>query len=302
MFIIKYKKIFLGISLFLVGLSLFSIFYYGLKKSIDFTGGVRVSLTYTKEAPTKESLEAALQGGGYELKSFIQKESETSLVFTDIPQDKREDLLSTLSLKGVHPFVENSYVLVGPSIGSELQKQSFISIFLVSLLIILYVAFAFRSVSKPVSSWVYGSLTITTLLHDIIIPVGVFAYLGETRGAEIDSLFIVALLTILGISISDTIVIFDRIRENLKKKISDSFDVVVGKSLDQSFTRSLNTSLTVLVVLIALYVFGPSTTSNFALVLIIGVVVGTYSSLFVASPLLTIIAKRFPAKEEENNK
>jgi preprotein translocase subunit SecF len=151
-------------------------------------------------------------------------------------------------------------------------------------------------VSVPVSSWKYGVVAIVTLLHDILIPTGIFAYLGYSRGAEVGALFIVALLTILGISINDTIVVFDRIRENLNlnilaKNTKESFTDVVWRSITQTLTRSINTSVTVIVVLLALFFVGPESTKDFALTLIVGMVAGTYSSIFLASPLLILIEK-----------
>jgi preprotein translocase subunit SecF len=150
-------------------------------------------------------------------------------------------------------------------------------------------------VSEPVASWKYGIVAIVTLLHDILIPAGLFALLGHVAGAEVDALFIVALLTILGISINDTIVVFDRIRENLRlnneHRKREEFDSVVGKSIMQTIARSINTSVTVIIVLLALYFLGPVATKNFALTLIIGMVAGTYSSIFLASPLLVVWEK-----------
>ena len=163
---------------------------------------------------------------------------------------------------------------------------------LVSLAIILFIAFAFRKVSRPVSSWKYGFIAIVTLLHDVIIPAGLFVMLSHYYGAEMDTLFVVAVLTILGLSVSDTIVIFDRIRENLKNvsgmnKIN--FSEIVGHSVEQSYVRSISTSLTVILVLLALAFFGPVTTKYFALMLTAGMFFGTYSSIFLASPLLVLI-------------
>jgi len=167
---------------------------------------------------------------------------------------------------------------------------------LITLATILFIAFAFRHVSKPVASWKYGVVAIITLFHDVLLPVGLFAYLGHVRGAEVDVLFIVALLTILGVSINDTIVIFDRIRENLRrneeKNVREPFAEVVQKSVRQTIARSVNTSVTVIIVLIALFLVGPSSTQDFALTLIVGMVAGTYSSILLAAPLLVLIERR----------
>ena len=174
-----------------------------------------------------------------------------------------------------------------------------------TLSIILFIAFAFRHVSEPVSSWKYGIIAIITLLHDILIPAGLFAYLGYAHGAEVGALFIVALLTILGISINDTIVVFDRIRENLgrneKKGKSESFKDVVWHSIVQTMTRSVNTSLTVIIMLAALFVWGPESTKDFSLTLIVGMVAGTYSSVFLASPLL-VLAEQYQKTTKKEGK
>jgi preprotein translocase subunit SecF len=187
---------------------------------------------------------------------------------------------------------EVQFTSVGPVIGEELLTKAWIALALVVVSIIIFIAFAFRQVSKPVESWKYGVVAIMTLLHDMLIPLGLFAFLGYLYGAEVDSLFIVALLTILGISINDTIVIFDRIRENLKKNLDknkhEDFEIVISRSVKQTFTRSINTSLTVLIVLAALWILGPESTRNFALTLTVGMIAGTYSSIFLASPLLVV--------------
>ncbi|OGE75095.1 MAG: protein-export membrane protein SecF, partial [Candidatus Doudnabacteria bacterium RIFCSPHIGHO2_01_52_17] len=179
-----------------------------------------------------------------------------------------------------------SVASVDPLIGRELRTRSVWAALLVLAAIILYIAFAFRKVSKPVSSWFYGLAAVIALFHDIFIPLGVFSALGHFQGVEIDTLFVTAILTVLGFSVHDTIVVFDRIRENLKLNPGRNFEEIVGKSLSQTIVRSVNTSLAVLVVLSALYFFGPASTQYFALALIIGIIAGTYSSIFIASPLL----------------
>jgi preprotein translocase subunit SecF len=182
-----------------------------------------------------------------------------------------------------------SFNSVGPSVGKELTRKAILAVILISIAIICFIAFAFRKVSKPISSWKYGIIAIVTLLHDVAIPVGLFVILSHFYGAEVDSLFVVAVLTILGLSVSDTIVIFDRIRENLRNQANVSktnFNEVVGKSLEQSYIRSICTSMTVILVLLSLYFFGPESTKYFALMLTAGMFFGTYSSIFLASPLL----------------
>ena len=168
-----------------------------------------------------------------------------------------------------------------------------LSIVLVLLAIVLFIAFAFRKVSKPVSSWIYGLVTVLALLHDVIVPTGVFTLLGHFYGFEVDTLFVTALLVILGFSVHDTIVVFDRVRENLHKNENSGgkkdFETIVGDSISETFVRSINTSLTVLLAILVLYIFGPETIRNFTLVLLIGIFIGTYSSIFIGSTLLVTI-------------
>ncbi len=287
MFVIKYRKIFYTISGLLVLVSLLSIFYFGLNLGIDFKGGSIIEVNYLAVRPSTVLIQPALNSLNLGVIS-IQPTGEQGLIFRlrEIAEVEKEGLLQAVSLANTFPLTEVRASIIGPSLGNELAKKGLIAIALVSLLIILFIALAFRKVSKPVASWKFGLIAIITLIHDIIIPTGVFAYLGATRGTEIDALFITAILTILGLSVNDTIVVFDRIRENLRLKITPYFEETVGISLTQTFTRSINTSLTVILVLLSLYFFGGPTTKDFALVLTIGMVVGTYSSIFLASPLL----------------
>lgn len=290
MWIIKNKKIFLTLSSVLIGLSLIFIFTFKLKLSIDFTGGAQTEIAYTSK-PTTEEVRTTLAGLGI-TDPVIQVigENNLSIKTKALTEAERQTMTTALTQIGTEGKVEN-FTSIGPSVGKELVKKSLLAIFLVSLTIVLFIAYAFRHVSRPVSSWKYGLIAIVTLAHDIIIPSGVFALLGKYGTAEVDTLFVVALLTVLGLSVSDTIVVFDRIRENLRKSKNERFEDVVGKSLQETFGRSINTSLTVIATLVALYFFGPHTTKNFSLVLIVGMFMGTYSSIFVASPLLTIVEK-----------
>lgn len=284
MFIIKNKFWFIGISIALVIASAVLVGKLGIKKGIDFTGGTIAEITYQKEVPT---LDKAL---------FAQKNIDlyqtgtSSYKFLTARQydDVGTDMVMLANPDGKYPFLTTALSTVGPSLGTEMTKKALLAIMAVVIAILFFIAFSFRAVSKPVSSWKYGTIAMVTLLHDIIIPTGVYVLLSYYYGAEVDTLFVVALLTIVGISISDKIVVFDRIRENLKSGSVKDFDEVVGKSLKQTFTRSINTSVTVVLALIALYFFGPVSTKFFALTLIVGMIVGTYSSIFVASPLLTV--------------
>lgn len=290
MFIIKHKFVFLTISALVLTASIVAVLTYGLKLSIDFKGGTLLQVTYTDGRPSNDLIIPVLKAKGvYDATVQAVGDTDVSIKSLAITEEIRDAIISDLSLGGKYPLKESAFTTIGPSVGRELTHKAFFAIGFVALAIVLYVAFAFRGVSEPISSWKYGLIAIATLIHDVLIPTGVFAILGRYFGAEVDTLFVVALLTVLGISVSDTIVVFDRIRENLKNRIATTFPETVGKSLSQTFVRSINTSLTVIIVLVALYFFGPAATKNFALVLIVGMAFGTYSSIFVASPLLVLV-------------
>ena len=290
MFIIKHKKTFIGISIFLIILSVVSLFVFGLKIGIDFKGGALTEVVYKTERPAQTDLDVAFKN--LDLGTvLIQPTGELGYIVKslDLSETNHNLLLNTLSENGKYQLEEKNFNSIGPSIGKELTRKAIIAIILVSLGIILFIAYAFRKVSKPVSSWKYGIMAIISLLHDVIIPIGIFTIFSHYYGAEVDTLFVVAVLTILGLSVSDTIVIFDRIRENIRNRVETSFPETVGKSLEQSYVRSICTSLTVILVLLSLVFFGPASTKYFALMLTFGMFFGTYSSIFLASPLLVLV-------------
>lgn len=302
MFIIKNKFVFLAISAVIVLGSIISVAIYGLKLGIDFKGGTLLEVSYTNTRPDTSLVTPVLTSAGIP-DAVVQQVGDAGLSIKSKPlgDDERTALVKALSLGEKYPLTQKSFTSIGPSVGHELKQKAITSIVIVGLAIVLYIAFAFRSVSRPVSSWKYGLIAVATLVHDVAIPAGVFALLGHFHGAEVDTLFVVAILTVLGISVSDTIVVFDRVRENLKNHIAPTFSETVGKSLSQTFVRSINTSLTVIIVLLALFFFGPVTTKNFALVLIVGMFFGTYSSIFVASPLL-VLTEAWQSRKEAKNK
>ncbi len=295
MFIIKYKKIFIGISLGLVLLSILALFTFKLNIGIDFKGGALTEVAYTGERPSQEALDAKIQTLGFG-SVVLQPTGETGYIIKsrDLNEVEHASLIKALSLDGKNTVEEKSFNSIGPSVGRELTRKAVIAIILVSIAIICFIAFAFRGVSKPVSSWKYGFIAIVTLLHDVLIPVGIFTVLSHYYGVEVDTLFVVAILTILGLSVSDTIVIFDRIRENIKSQNINkiNFGEIVGHSLDQSYVRSISTSMTVILVLLSLVFFGPASTKYFALMLTSGMFFGTYSSIFLASPLLVLVSEK----------
>lgn len=297
MFVVKYKNFFIGGSLALALASLFLVVFFKLQIGIDFTGGSLIEVAYTKERPEFARVDqelAKLSLGTYRLQptgtdGYILRTKT-------LGETERLPVLDALSLKGTSEMTEKQFTSVGSVIGDELRRKSFAGIFLVILAIVIFIAFSFRKVSRPVSSWKYGVVAIITLMHDVLIPVGVFAILGKTSGVEVDILFVTALLAILGFSIHDTIVVFDRVRENLRineeHRKKETFDVTVGKSLHQTYARSLNTSLTVLIPLLVLYFIGGDSTKYFCLALFVGIIAGTYSSIILASPLLVYIQER----------
>ena len=267
---------------------------WGLRPGIDLSGGSLLQVTYTAARPPIEQMQAIVKPLNLgEVR--IQPANEQSYIIRTRALSNDEHTQVVAVLGGLGSMKEDQFTTVGPTIGSELLQKAWIAIVLVVLCTIIFIAFAFRGVSKPVQSWKYGIVAIITLLHDILVPAGLFAVLGHFVGAEVDALFIVALLTILGISINDTIVVFDRIRENLRindeRGKREEFEEVVGRSITQTIARSINTSMTVIIVLAALYFMGPAATKYFSLTLIIGMIAGTYSSIFLASPLLVVWQK-----------
>lgn len=300
MWIIKNRKIFYIISATLVLLSIISLFIWGLKIGIDFKGGSVIEIRYIGNKPEESLIKNNISTvaeeislGNYILQSL--NNTDYSIKSRIISDQEREKIENAFSNQEEFPIELKKVNSVGPLIGKEAAQKAIISIALVILCIIIFITFVFRHVSKPVQSWKYGLMAIVALAHDIIIPIGVFSVLGQFKNYEVDTLFVTALLVILGSSVHDTIVTFDRIRENLnldnKNNHKKSFDMIVGESINQTIMRSLNTSLTTVLALIVLYFLGPEATNHFALTLIIGVIVGTYSSIFIASALLVTIEK-----------
>ncbi|MFC1615100.1 protein translocase subunit SecF [Patescibacteria group bacterium] len=297
MFIINNKKIFFSLSVLMVALSIFAVVFYGLNFGIDFKGGSITEVEYINERPTQDLISHAIEMTGID-NALIQPTGDKGYIVRTamLEEVQHPQLLTALSGGGAYQLEEKRFNSIGPVIGEELKKKAWFALLAVVIAIILFIAFVFRHVSEPVSSWKYGLIAIVALIHDIIIPTGVFAFLGSFFiDYQIDILFVMALLAILGFSVNDTIVVFDRVRENLRinkhEHLHKPFDEIVGESLRQSFARSINTSLTTLAVLLALFFIGGSTTEHFALTLAIGVIAGTYSSIFLASPLLVAVEK-----------
>ncbi len=316
MFTIKYRQLFLIITVAIIVLSVASIAFLGLKPSIDFTGGSLMEVAYSETVPEKSVVEAEVAKLGFGEVSVRQSEDEAGrkgyLVRTrDLTELERASLASTTTALGEGGEMTR-FTSIGPVIGQELADKAVWAVGGVSLVIVFYVAFAFAGIGVPVSSWVYALITVLILIHDVLVPTALVSVLGYLIGLEADVLFVMALLAVAGYSVNDTIVIFDRVRENLKAnrkeirtkrneagivkedityQLTKPYEEIVGSAVSQSIARSINTSLTTLISLVALYFIGGAATMTFALVLIAGVVAGTYSSICIATPLLLTYAK-----------
>jgi preprotein translocase subunit SecF len=299
MFVVNQRKIYYIISGVLVATSILSLLVLGLNFGIDFKGGSILELTY-QNRPAVEDIrtKVAAQNLG---ETTVQPTGNNGVIIRlkNLAENERQALVSSLTAEG-GAQVER-FDSVGPILGKELKSKAILSVVLVMLAIVLFITFAFRKVSEPVSSWKYGFVAIVALLHDVIVPVGFFSLFGHFYGFEIDTLFVTAILVVLGFSVHDTIVVFDRTRENLKnRKEDEKFEEIVGASISQTFTRSITTSVTVLLSLIALYIFGAEATRDFSLVMFVGILAGIYSSIFLASPLLVTLEKMQKPKKEIN--
>jgi len=305
---LKYRKYFYTLSILLVTASIGSLAIFGLNLGIDFKGGSLMEVEFENGRPSHDEVREAVADTGIG-DMIIQDIGSRGLImrFNDVDEVVHQDVLnklgalatpvnnSTSTSGGEAPpadsaragFSEVRFESIGPVIGEETKRKSLWAISLVLVMILVYVAWTFRRVSFPLKSWQYGVIALTALFHDIVITVGIFSILGHFLNIEVGVPFVAALLTILGYSVNDTIVVFDRIRENVLRQGSTfDFGEVVNKSVSQTYVRSINTSMTTLVVLFSIFLFGGSTIHYFVLTLMIGVAVGTYSSLYLASPLL----------------
>lgn len=302
MFIARYRTALFWLAGILTAGAIAAIVFVGLPLSIEFTGGSLVEVAYTDGRPDLAEVRERVAANGTFGDAVIRVSGENGVLLKThtLSPEEHKALLSVLSDNGATPIVEQRFNSIGPSLGAELAKKALWALGAVILAIVLYIAWAFRRVSRPISSWVYGLIVVMILIHDVLVPAGFYAIWSHFTGAQVDSLFVVAILAILGYSVNDTIVIFDRVREKLalndRENIAEPFEKVVGKAVMQTLTRSINTSLTTSLALIALLIVGSPATFNFALVLLAGVVVGTYSSILVAAPLLIPFAHAFATK------
>lgn len=297
MFVVKHRKIFYLITALLTVFSVFAVSYWGLNFGIDFKGGAIAEVQY-QNRPDKSVIESnikALDFGEYSVRP--SGDNDFIIRTRDLSNDERQKFILAIGVGATSSATTSGATLkqfdsVGPVLGQELAQKSASAIIFVIIAIVLFITFAFRGVSHPVSSFKYGLVAVIALIHDVIVPTGIYAFLGRNGGFEFDALTVTAILVILGFSVHDTIVVFDRTRENLKHAAAKKpFSEIVGDSISQTFARSINTSLTTVLALIALYVFGPEATRNFSLVMMIGIIAGTYSSIFLGSPLLVTIQK-----------
>jgi len=286
--IIKWRKIWFSVSAILTFTSLILFLTWGLKPGPDFTGGSLLEYEYKNERPdvsvTKQKIEESGVSG-----VLIQPTGEKGIIIKapEVTEEGHQKILASIS--GTGEGEEKRFDSIGPTIGKELRKTSFYATMVVLLFIVLYVSWAFRKVTRygNINAWTYGMATVVALLHDITLLVGSFVVLGHFFQIEVDTPFVAALLTTLGYSVNDTIVVFDRIRENLlKSKEGESFELIAERSISETLARSFNTSFTAILTLFAILLFGGETIRYFVLALIIGITAGTYSSIFIASPLL----------------
>lgn len=296
MFIITHRTFFFWLTGLILATAIGAILVWGLPLGIDFTGGSLMQVEYKNERPALADIQkrtALVPVGAVSVRAF--GENAISIRTRTMNPEEHEAMLVAVS--GNESTIELAYTSVGPALGSQFANKALWAIFAVVLVIVLYIAFAFRKVSRPVPSWGYGLTVVAMLAIDIIVPVGFFAALAHYTGAEVDSLFIVALLALLGYVVNDIIVIFDRVREHLnnneKTGLREPFEDTIGKSINETITRSINTSLTVVLALIALIYLGAEATRNFALVMLVGVVAGTFSSICRSAPLLIPLAGWF---------
>lgn len=292
---IKYSKVWFAISGLTTILAIAAIAVWGLKFGIDFTGGSLIELTFSKNRPTTEQIQGTLRELGLK-ENVVQKSGDNNLLIRTafLDENQHQQFLKKFRdtyAEGGTMINEARFETIGSAVSNQLRSRALWAVIWVNVAVILYVAYAFRGVSRPVASWKYGALAIVALIHDVLLVVGVFAVLGRFAGIEVETDFVLALLTVLGFSVTDTIVVYDRIRENVLHHNAPDFGGMVNMALNETLMRSINTTLAVLLPLFALYYLGGETIHNFALALLIGMASGAYSSIFIASPLLVFVEK-----------
>jgi len=299
MYIINHRGLFFWITGLILAAAVGAIVVWGLPLGIDFTGGSLLQIGYAKNVPPLATIQdqvVAAKVGTVSVRSA--GEQTVSIRTRALTPAEHDTILAAISKTA--STTELAYTSVGPALGSQFTSKALWAIFAVVFVIVCYIAFAFRKVSRPVPGWGYGLTVVAMLIIDLIVPAGFYAALCHYTSAQVDSLFIVAMLALLGYVVNDIIVIFDRIREHLarnaKTNFKESFEDTIGKSINETMTRSINTALTVVLALLALIYFGAPATRDFALVMLVGVAIGTFSSITRSAPLLIPIAKWFDKK------
>jgi preprotein translocase subunit SecF len=277
------------ISLIVIVPGIISLILFGLNLSVEFTGGSNLTLAFPNKISGRELTQISAIFSQNKIKIQNLTTSGNQVLIKSQPVDQSQDILITQEIKkSLGNFQQQSYETIGPTIGAETLQNAIYALIIASILIVVYITWSFRSVPKPTSSFRFGVCAIIALIHDVLVLIGLFSIFGHFFGIEVDSLFVTAVLTVIGFSVHDTIVVFDRIRENLKRVGGENFAEVVNDSILQTLDRSLNTSLTVILVLFALLIFGGDSIRWFVVALLIGIISGTYSSIFNASPLLVV--------------
>lgn len=287
----KYNIIYFIFSLVIILPGLYFLITSGLRLGIDFTGGALLEYKFEKEINVND-LKRQISSQGVEIGQITPSQDNTYIIRTKPLEEGKINVVKKSLTESYGNIEERRVEFVGPVVGEELKKKALFALALSSLLIVLYIAFSFRKIPKPASSWRFGIAAIVALIHDVLLVIGLFAILGKLLNVEIDTMFVTALLTIIGFSVHDTIVVFDRIRENIIKNVGKKFIDVANLSIVQTLGRSLNTSLTVVFVLFALLLFGGETIRWFVVALLAGIISGTYSSIFNATALLVFWEKR----------
>ncbi len=285
--IIGRRKIWFSIWAVFFTLGVLGIVFGGLKPGLDFTGGSFLEVSGINNV---QKVKESLSNAQIEFNSIDKSSNDSIKIKTKIlNEETHKKILDQIKKANEDKEIkEVRFETIGPTVSKEITKKAYLSIALASLMIILYVGWSFRKVSRPVASWKYGACAVLAILHDVLFVVGAFSVLGVLFHIEIDSLFVTALLTVISFSVHDTIVIFDRIRENLKKSSKENFSEIVNDSVLEMIARSINTSLVIIFVILALLLMGGETIKTFVLALLLGMITGTYSSIFIASPLLVV--------------
>ncbi|HUY62688.1 MAG TPA: protein translocase subunit SecF [Candidatus Paceibacterota bacterium] len=296
MFVVNHRAFFFWLTGLILAAAIGAILVFGLPLGIDFTGGSLLQVEYPNGRPPLSDIQQAVAVVPFGAVSVIPSgTNDVSIRTRTMTPTEHDAVLASLSRSA--STTELSFTSVGPALGAQFANKAVWALVAVILAIVVYIAFAFRKVSRPVPSWGYGLTVVAMLAIDIIVPTGFYAAWCHFTGAEVDSLFLVALLALLGYCVNDVIVVFDRVREHLarneKTGVREEFAVTIGKSIDETITRSINTALTVALALLALIYFGAPVTRDFALVMLVGVIAGTFSSICRSAPLLIPIAKWF---------